>query len=249
MFDTKIAEILKDLKENYGAVSLKSEFAEEGACYDEVAVLKNIADNAGLDYALKIGGCEAKKDMADAIQLNVKSIVAPMIESAYALKKFIKVADNTFNNKRLFINIETIDGYNNIDNIINSEEFDKLTGVVFGRSDFAGSLNLTCKNVNDEVIFNHANEISKKIKQHNKEFIIGGNISHDSISFLRNISYLSKFETRKIIFDASALKNPDINKGILLAIEFEILWIKNKNNGNLTEQDKKRIELLTVRCK
>lgn len=248
-YNSRISEILNDLKENYNAIGIKSEFAEEGACYDEVAALKNLADNIGLEYILKIGGCEAKKDIADAENLKVNSIVAPMIESEYALKKFIKIASNTFSGENLFINIETINGYNNLDNIIQSDAFNNLKGIVFGRSDFAGSLNLTCKNADDEIIYNYVNEISQKIKKQSKEFIVGGNISPNSIQFLKNLTYLSKFETRKIIFDSYALKNPNIKNGILRAIEFEILWLKYKNNGNLTKQDEKRIELLSMRCK
>jgi hypothetical protein len=63
---------------------------------------------------------------------------------------------------------------------------------------------------------------------------------------------LTRFETRKIIFDAQqALKDNDVEKGILKAISFEILWIKNKKNlyNAISAEDTKRIEVLESRYK
>ena len=245
----RIDEILNELKNNYDIVGLKSEFAEECATLSETSKLKQLADKHAIELVLKIGGCEAKKDITDAKNIGINSLVAPMIESGYSFKKFIKNANEIYDNKRLYINIETITGYKNINEILDSECFDSLSGIIFGRSDFVHSLNLGCKNVNDNQIFEYVNLLSKKIQKTNKEFIIGGNISADSINFLQNISYISKFETRKVIFGSNLLNKKDIKKGIQLALEFEILWIKYKNNGILSESDKKRLRLLEMRNK
>ena len=43
-----------------------------------------------IDLSVKIGGCEAKRDIVDCIHVNCDSIVAPMIESNFALTKFLQ---------------------------------------------------------------------------------------------------------------------------------------------------------------
>ena len=88
-FESKILDILTDLKKKHGVVALKAEFEAEGASFDEVLLLKQYASEVGLNLTLKIGGCEAVRDIIDAKKIGVNSIVAPMIETPYALKKFI----------------------------------------------------------------------------------------------------------------------------------------------------------------
>ena len=64
-----------------------------------------------------------------------------MVESEYALRKFIQIAPNSFKGD-LYINLESKNALKNLEKIINSKEFKKLKGVVTGRSDLAGSFNL-----------------------------------------------------------------------------------------------------------
>ena len=71
-------------------------------------------------------------------------MVAPMIESEYALKKFIQCAGKNKKTK-LFINLETNLSLVNLPKIMNSSSFKLLDGVVVGRSDLAGSLNFLKK--------------------------------------------------------------------------------------------------------
>ena len=59
-------DILIDLKNSYHAIGIKAEFEAEGTRLEEALRLKDIVSKAGLDLTIKIGGCEAIKDMYEA---------------------------------------------------------------------------------------------------------------------------------------------------------------------------------------
>ena len=232
--DIIIANLLNDLKSQYHVSGIKIEFEAEGASLEEALILKEFANTAGLNLTIKIGGCQAIKDLFDAKSIGAKSVVAPMIESSYALEKFIQAINTVYSYKEqsslnFYINIETINGYNNLNEILQTDGMEILTGIVFGRTDMVYSLGLNKETVNSDIILDYAKSINQKIKEYNLEFCIGGGITALSIPFLEQLKNLDKFETRKIIFDAkSALQIKDIQKGIQKAIEFEIMWLKYK---------------------
>ena len=119
----KMVEVLKDLKENHHVVGIKAEFEAEGTRLEEALRLKEVVTRAGLDLTIKIGGCEAIKDMFDARTIGVNTIVAPMIETAYAMKKFVQATKFVFpeeerQDMHFVINVETITGFENIDKMI-----------------------------------------------------------------------------------------------------------------------------------
>lgn len=252
--EIKMVDILKELKDSYHAVAVKSEFETEGATLSEARLLKDIASLVELDYTLKIGGCGALKDLYDAKQIGVNSIVAPMIESPYSVEKFLQSTKKVFSdvereNIKFLINIETKYGVDSLDEILESDFANEISGIVMGRTDLVASLKMDKEAVNSKIIMEYANIIAQKTLNHNKELIIGGSVSKASLDFFRMIpsSAMNKYETRKIIFDAQkSLALDDCEKGLLKAFEFELLWLKNKQNINtiLTDEDGKRIKML-----
>lgn len=248
----ELKNLLIDLKNNNNAIGIKSEFEDEGSSLEEVNILKEIADFCDVNFTIKIGGCGALNDINQAQVLNVDSIVAPMIESSYALEKFTSTAESVYSKYKpnLFINIETINGVNNFDEIINSKEFDKLIGVVVGRFDLAKSIGLECKDCNGDKIFDIVQDIAQKTKNAGKIFTVGGGVNTSSLNFFNKISnHLDYFETRKIIFDANGvIKNNDIS-AIEKAIKFELLWLNLKQElyGFTSDKDTKRFNILNSR--
>ena len=69
------------------------------------------------------------------------------------------------NKQDLYVNLESIQAYNNIKKIMNSKSFNKLKGVVIGRSDLAGSINLEKSAVDSKRIYKLVLNLSKKIKK------------------------------------------------------------------------------------
>lgn len=246
-------EILLEMKEKYHVTGVKAEFEAEGTRIDEAMRLKNIAMKSGLSFNLKIGGCEAIRDLFDAIKLGTERIIAPMIESPYALQKFLNAGKTHLVDQdvELLINIETIAACNDFDKMLDLPEISELNGIVIGRVDLAGSLGLDRKVIDvDPNIIALSLQIAAKAKQHGLKVVVGGAISSNSLPFLQSFptGHLDRFETRKVIFDCPmALENPSaaFNK----AIEFELLWLKNKKNyyGKIYAEDDLRISMMEKR--
>lgn len=117
-------------------VALKGEFEAEGLSRDGVASEAIFAAQHNLPYLVKIGGCEAKSDVRFLQQIGVRQIVAPMIESPFAMRKYMEmVADGGFHH--LGVTIETIDAVRRIEEILDAGT--QLTEVTVGRTDLNAS--------------------------------------------------------------------------------------------------------------
>ena len=136
--------------------------------------------------------------------------------------------------------------------MLQSQAMQELDGVVFGRTDMTGSLGMSKDDINHPDILAYAQKIAALTTQYKKEFIIGGGVSAQSLPFFQQLpkGALHRFETRKVIFDAPAmLQDHEAYKGILKAVGFEVLWIKNKQQfyKSISIEDNKRLEVLQSR--
>jgi len=256
--ERKMVDILKDLKENYFVSGVKAEFEAEGTRLEEALRLKEVCMKACLGLTIKIGGCEAIRDMYECRVIGVERIVAPMVESSYALKKFLLAFKMVFSeierqDLKAVVNVETINGCKDFKNMLSISEIDILNGVVMGRVDLTGSLNMTREDINSEKVFEITRELLLKAKTKSLETAIGGGVSAHSLPFFRRLpkNSLDRYETRKVIFSCPGALNNNADKGILKAVGFELMWLKNKRDyyGMIYTEDAQRIEMLEARYK
>lgn len=257
--ERQMAEILHKGRDTYGYVSVKAEFEAEGTRVDELLRLVEIAHKAGLELTVKIGGCEAIRDLLESKQIGVRYVVAPMVETPYALSKYIDAHHRMFNEDEaldtdFLFNMETITAYDNREAMIDlAAAQGGVDGVVFGRVDFSGSMGLGRDGIECAAITDRVLTISQLCKDKDLDFVVGGAVSIDALTNLRAFRdcYLTRFETRKVVFDASALDTLDIHDGLLNAVHFELLWLINKREyyGAIHSEDARRIEMLEDRWK
>lgn len=252
-----MVDTLSKAKEEFGVVSVKAEFEAEGTRFGEVVRLAHIARTAGLPMTVKIGGCEAVRDLLEVHTLGVSYVVAPMVETAYAASKFVAAKNMVFDEAEqedidFLINLETITSYNNFDSILQTiTTANGAQGIVFGRSDFIGSLGLSKNQINSPEVTHYIKKTAEKCEEANIDLVVGGTISVASIDALRSINKvkLTRFETRKVVFGGQAIELENIEEGLQLAVEFERLWLMNKRDhyGRISGEDSNRIDALQNR--
>lgn len=225
-------ELIKNLsflKKNYKLYAIKAEFEAEGSSTYDIARLKILTNKIGTKLKVKIGGVEAVNDIYNCISLNVDGLIAPMVETEFALQKFIEIIDNLNLEKRpeLSINIETITGYKNLDKIIKRAQ-GKISNITVGRSDFSKSFFDKDIKQNSSAVTQAILDISNRLRKTNIKLTVGGGIDKKTIYNYNKIKiwkYVDKLETRKIILPTkSMLKSNAIEN----CLNFEKNYIINK---------------------
>ena len=237
------------LLKKHGCVAVKVSFEDEGALFNEIVSMRYLTAKAGLKISIKIGGCEAKRDIMDCIDLCADTIVSPMIESGFALTKFIKSAEVCKYTGSKGINVETIQGYENRKAILEAGGLDFVT---FGRVDFVSSIGKNRDFVEDEQICNMVRTVFQEARQNNLKCYLGGAIGVNTkkiISELKEEKMIDCFETRYIIFDVLMVNMNNYEQIIYEANEFELEWMKYIKSRYETHanKDSARINMIQSR--
>jgi hypothetical protein len=151
-----------------------------------------------------IGGVEAVNDIYFCAEVGADGIIAPMVESKFAIKKFLDSVNKLKLRKKphLSINIETVNAVNNIEEIIKLAK-GNINNITIGRSDLAASHFKDDILQNSQIIENKIFLISKKTSKSRLTCTVGGGIDMNTIKLYRNnnnIKLVNKLETRKVIF-------------------------------------------------
>lgn len=255
--EVKMVDLLKELKEAHSVVGVKAEFEAEGTRTEELMRLKEICMSAGITLTLKIGGCEAVRDMYDARTVGVNYLVAPMVETPFALQKYLRAIDMVFSKEEqdridFLVNIETVSAVQQFTDMLRIDEIRKLNGIVVGRVDLVGSMGLDRAACESEEVFTMTDRLASAAKERGMTVVVGGAISASSLPFLRKLRDrhpIDRYETRKICFSCQNGVQNEAEKGIERAVLFELMWLQNKRSyyQTIAEEDEKRITMLEAR--
>ena len=177
-----------------------------------------------------------------------------MIESVFALEKFIKSVEKyyTIDGGKICINIESKQAYENIEDMFSSSYINKLSSITVGRGDLVQSYNMDRYNgaVDSDEIFDITRNTFKLARSKNLGCAIGGSMTISSEDFIKRLmseNLLDIFETRNVMVKCEALEKYKFSDKIESALDFELnyLMFKYKMWDNLISHDKIRIQRLS----
>lgn len=226
-------------------VSLKGEFEAEGLSRDSVAAEAAFAARNHLPYLVKIGGCEAKSDVRFLMMQGIRSVVAPMIESAFAMRKYMEmIPDGAFDH--VGVTIETVDAVERIEALLDAGE--KLNEVTVGRTDLTASYDGTDVNSDETVAM--VKTVARAAAKRGLPTTMGGSINAKTLALLQRDGELRELiaavETRKCVMKVESF----LLDGALedaFAVERALLDMQLAHHGALTRAAGDRIEKLGAR--
>ena len=248
-------ELYESLKllASMGCIGIKISFEDEGAQYNEMVSMRNLTSMLDLKLSVKIGGCEAKTDISNCGQIGSDIIIAPMVESGFALQKFKTSIIKSGYGGKIGMNVETKLALENYE----KEMVPLLTGVdfvVFGRVDYITSLGKDRSYADHEEMYEKVSTMFQLTKKEYPEVetCLGGAISSNSKEFVKKLvaeGLLNKFETRYIIFDAKKVDLDNFEQLIFNATKFELQWLKfiHKRYADYAAKDHQRILMIQDR--
>lgn len=250
--EKRMLDILKELRDEYNTIAIKAEFEAEGSRTDELVQLNEVIFRADMQLFIKIGGCEAVRDLDQCRLLGATGIMAPMIETPFAMRKYIGAAQKVYGDRlddiSWIINAETKTCKQNLADIV-EEGKGFLNVVSIGRVDLSASMGFTRKEINSEIMFNETKEIAQYCKSKGLVVNFGGGISFEAIPFIKAMApYVDRFETRKVVFGIMD-DEKKLEKAIFRAMEFETLYLQNKcaYYNRMAREDEARMQMFTDR--
>jgi hypothetical protein len=244
----EMVQILKGLKESHGITAIKASFETEDIQLFELLRIVELAAAADVGIVVKLGGSEALTDIRMAKMLGASAVLGPMIESKFALEKYLELCGRTFTadeDVKYLINIETGTGCRRIEDIISAYNVDMLDTVVLGRSDLRSSIN--ADDVNAPEVLALAQALFGKLKQRSIRCLVGGGITAATVPFFDQLDGLvDGFETLKVVFGDYGKAKHNLADGIQRALEYELKWyqLKQAYYEERYQEDAKKIDRL-----
>ena len=226
-------------------ISLKGEFEAEGLTRDSVAAEAAWAARHGLPYLVKIGGCEAKSDMRFLMMQGIESIVAPMIESPFAMQKYQEMLpDGAF--EHVGVTIETITAVERIEAILDAGI--KLTEVTVGRSDLTASFGGS--GVNCPETISMVKTVARAARARGLKTTMGGTVNAETLNLLQVDDELrdliASVETRKCVMPVEKFLEPESLMDAF-AVETALLDMQIASYGEISNAAQARASVLRER--
>ncbi|MBL8019077.1 MAG: aldolase [Leptospirales bacterium] len=195
----------------HGLVALKTGTEVEDMSFEEIRILRALCREIVPLY-VKIGGAEARNDMRALADLDVDGIIAPMIESVYALEKFIEsmkdvLSPAAYRRIEKGINLETVTAFNRMSDILSSEGAQELVQVTAARTDLSGSLRVPADH---EIIFDLCSHIVARSKEYGLRTSVGGAIKSATIERIVSEIEPDTVNTRHMVMDANLLASKPV---------------------------------------
>lgn len=226
-------------------VALKGEFEAEGLSRDAVAAEFAFAARNGVDYLVKIGGCEARSDMRFLMRVGIRSIVAPMIESPFAMRKYQEMLpDDAFDH--VGVTIETIDAVRRIEEILDAGT--KLTEVTVGRTDLTASCGLN--NVDSKEIISMVKRVARAAASRGLTTNMGGSVNAVTRTLLQRDAELRELvtnvETRKCVMPVAGFIANGALEGAF-KVEGALLEVIISHHGSVASSARARVNQIRAR--
>lgn len=208
--------------------SLKGEFEAEGLSHSDVAAEALFAARNGCDYLVKIGGCEAKGDIHFLADSGITSLVAPMIETPFAMKKYMD-AISGFGFVHVGVTIETETAVSNVDEIISAGR--GLTDVTIGRTDLTASF--SGEGVESARTMDMVRKVALAARSAGLKVTMGGSVSKATCNLLCGDAELRGLldfvETRKAVMPVPRFIQGD---ALAHALKLEEHLLKRRADGS-----------------
>ncbi len=243
---------LIQLKEEAGLVALKTGTEIEDMGFEEIAYLRKLSRNI-IPLYVKIGGAEARNDIRSLSELKVDALIAPMIESPYALQKFfisLREVLNPNDYKRIqkAINIETITAVEKLEEILQLPEAGELDQITAARTDLSGSMaafinsthlmnkNNENKNIkisfspNDDAVLTNCKLIVSEAQKHKIRTSVGGKIEPASLEAILTYIKPDLLNSRHMVLSTQVLAEgfPENSHSLLIQnLQFECFLYSN----------------------
>ncbi len=225
---------------------LKGEFEAEGLSRDALAAEAALAARHGLSYLVKIGGCEAKSDMHFLMLQGIRNIVAPMIESPFAMTKYqAMLPDGAFD--KVGVTIETIDAVRRIDDILDAGL--KLTEVTVGRTDLTASFDGLSVESDETIALTKT--VVRAARKRGLGTTMGGSVSKKTAELLRRDDELRALidcvETRKCVMSVAEFVDGNALESAFV-VERALLDHLYNHHGSIANGAARRVEQLRARA-
>lgn len=212
-----------------GAVALKAGTeAEKQTCTDILWMSRTVP--AASEVRVKVSGPEDCAGLKSLFVMGFRSFIAPMIESPFAVKKFLMacewVSGGRAETMDLCLNLESVCAHHNMHDILTCPEAGPVRKINIGRTDLALSMGATPE---DRTVIRMAAEMIAAAKSEGKVTGLGGSICTETIEQVIAAIQPDEVETRHVIFETCRMKDPFAS--ILCALEFE-KWLLEKEAAN-----------------
>jgi 4-hydroxy-2-oxoheptanedioate aldolase len=219
-------QMVDELYTSHGLVMFKSGSEWENMDLEEIAYLKQLG-SYDIPMLMKVAGVEARTEMRDLLNIGVEVFLAPMVESEFALQKFVTITKEICqeNNRkaRLAMMIESIQTYNNLESILNSPYFNELEMVVLGRWDLANSMGT--QNVDDPEVQEICKKIIDAVQSKGKSISVGGFVNPRTALSVKNELQADKLNTINFVLDIN--KCVDLSQAVKLMLQAEIAYYES----------------------